>query len=260
LGHSVARFDSKRECNRNRYCLQPTLKLFTVRIIHWLHCTVSKTKLRVHTSCAQLTDILKRQAQRLCFSKTTFLWVFSTKVPSRNFSRSKKSTDEFQHFSGLVGNLSIFLLTAYTNTITRMKLQWYAIFMHWKPQTNIQTITVSQFTVHITAPKCNQLTAEMHIKHVHNHAVTINYFLQGMWNKSMSATTYAAAINRYLLPARPTAANLQPWRAADAWDTDRRTDARQLHRPCSTYYTSCADKFCMQPIWQLTSINVHPVV
>jgi len=39
----------------------------------------------------------------------------------------------------------------------------------------------------------------------------------------------AAAIDRYLLPAEPTAANLQK-------QTDRQRDAWQLHRPLFTYY------------------------
>jgi len=48
-----------------------------------------------------------------------------------------------------------------------------------------------------------------------------------------------AAINRYLLPAGPTAANLPHTAAAvDSWDRqmdrqpDRRTDTVPLHRPC----------------------------
>jgi len=50
-------------------------------------------------------------------------------------------------------------------------------------------------------------------------------------------TAGRAAIDRYLLPAGPTAANPQQRRAAVRWDreTDGRTDARQLHIPCSAY-------------------------
>ena len=52
-----------------------------------------------------------------------------------------------------------------------------------------------------------------------------------------------AAIDRYLLAGGPKAANLQQRRAATGWDrrTDRRTDARQLHRPCSAHYASRAN-------------------
>ena len=42
-----------------------------------------------------------------------------------------------------------------------------------------------------------------------------------------------AAIDRYLLPAGPTAANPQ---------TDRRTDTVLFHRPCSAYYVGSANK------------------
>jgi len=49
-----------------------------------------------------------------------------------------------------------------------------------------------------------------------------------------------AAIDRYLLAAGPTAANLQQRRAATEWDgrTDRQTDAQQLHRPCCAFYAN----------------------
>jgi len=47
-----------------------------------------------------------------------------------------------------------------------------------------------------------------------------------------------AAIDRYLLDAGPTAANPRQRRANG---TDRRTDARQLHRPCSAYYAGSAN-------------------
>jgi len=47
-----------------------------------------------------------------------------------------------------------------------------------------------------------------------------------------------AAINQYLLAAGPTAANLQQQHMAAGWD--RRTEARQLHEPCSQYHVSSA--------------------
>jgi len=42
----------------------------------------------------------------------------------------------------------------------------------------------------------------------------------------------AAATDRYLLPAGPTAAVCGSWMG----QTDRQTEARQMHRPCSAYY------------------------
>jgi len=42
------------------------------------------------------------------------------------------------------------------------------------------------------------------------------------------------AIDRYVLFAGPTAANLQMQHVVSTWD--RQTDAWQLHRPCSAYY------------------------
>ena len=55
-----------------------------------------------------------------------------------------------------------------------------------------------------------------------------------------------AAIDRYLLLAGPTAANLLGQRAAAGWDRqmDRRTDDRQLHRPylAWAYYVDSANK------------------
>ena len=59
-----------------------------------------------------------------------------------------------------------------------------------------------------------------------------------------------AAIDQYLLHAGPTAAN-QPQRRVSGKDetdgetyrqTHGRTDARQFHRPCSTYYASIVNK------------------
>ena len=52
-----------------------------------------------------------------------------------------------------------------------------------------------------------------------------------------------AAIDQYILPTGPTAANPQQQCAAVGWDggTDRQTDARQLRRPCSAYYARGAN-------------------
>jgi len=49
----------------------------------------------------------------------------------------------------------------------------------------------------------------------------------------------AVRIDRYILPSERSAANLSTAVAAvDRWDrpTDRQTDARPFHRPCSAYY------------------------
>jgi len=58
----------------------------------------------------------------------------------------------------------------------------------------------------------------------------------------------AVAVDRYLPPAEPTAANLSHAAAAvddDKWDrkTDKQTDSRPIHRPCSAYNRErkCAD-------------------
>jgi len=58
-------------------------------------------------------------------------------------------------------------------------------------------------------------------------------------------TAGLAAIDRHLLPAEPIAANPPQQRAKAGRDrqtgqTDRRTDARQLHRPCCVYYARSA--------------------
>ena len=53
-----------------------------------------------------------------------------------------------------------------------------------------------------------------------------------------------SAIDRYLLPAGPTAANPPQRRAAAGWDgrtRQRRTDTRQIHRPCSARYAGIAN-------------------
>jgi len=52
------------------------------------------------------------------------------------------------------------------------------------------------------------------------------------------AYSMPAAINRYLLHAGRSAANPAATAAVNRWDRqmDGRTDARPLHRPCSTYY------------------------
>jgi len=53
-----------------------------------------------------------------------------------------------------------------------------------------------------------------------------------------------SAIDRYLLPAGPTAANPPQRRAAAGWDgrtRQRRTDTRQIDRPCSARYAGIAN-------------------
>jgi len=54
----------------------------------------------------------------------------------------------------------------------------------------------------------------------------------------------AVAINWYLLPVRPTAANPLQWRAATRWDrlTDRRMDGRTDTDPAPHTVQTCANK------------------
>jgi len=66
--------------------------------------------------------------------------------------------------------------------------------------------------------------------------LTIRHCLQLLLHASR------AIINRYLLPAKPTAANSPQQHVVARWDrqTDGLTDAQQFHRPCSTHCTSSA--------------------
>jgi len=53
----------------------------------------------------------------------------------------------------------------------------------------------------------------------------------------------AAAIDRYLLLAEPTAANLQQQPDSRNRQTDRQRDAWQLHRPLFTYFGGNANNW-----------------
>jgi len=69
------------------------------------------------------------------------------------------------------------------------------------------------------------------------------------------AAVRRAAIDRYLLPAGPTAANLQQ-------QTDGRMDALPFHRLCSACYTGSADIYlflfiCIRPQVHTTTTNTH---
>ena len=68
----------------------------------------------------------------------------------------------------------------------------------------------------------------------------------------------AAAIDRYLLLAGPTAAGLLLWARAG---TDRRTDTVPFHRPCSAYYADSANNTVVILIWLLyiTTLLVYIV-
>ena len=58
----------------------------------------------------------------------------------------------------------------------------------------------------------------------------------------MALPAAAEAVDRYLLSAGPTAANLQQRSAAGEWDgrTDRQTDTVSFHRLCSACYAGIA--------------------
>ena len=63
------------------------------------------------------------------------------------------------------------------------------------------------------------------------------------WHCSHSLLrTSRAAIIRYLLPARPTAANPVLWRTRPNDGTDRQTDTQQYYRPCFKSYVSSANE------------------
>jgi len=69
------------------------------------------------------------------------------------------------------------------------------------------------------------------------------------------AAVRRAAIDRYLLPAGPTAANLQQ-------QTDGRMDAVPFHRLCSACYAGSADIYlflfiCIRPQVHTTTTNTH---
>ena len=73
----------------------------------------------------------------------------------------------------------------------------------------------------------------------------------------------AAATDRYLLPAGPTAAVCGSWMG----QTDRQTDARQMHRPCSTYYAeqqaahyAMQMKKCKEVLLHITIITFHQLL
>jgi len=71
-----------------------------------------------------------------------------------------------------------------------------------------------------------------------------------------------AAIDRYLLPAGPTAANLPHAAAAGEWD--RRTGTVPFHRPCAAYYTGSANNskiatdLCFCTRYPQISVKIKP--
>ena len=74
--------------------------------------------------------------------------------------------------------------------------------------------------------------------------------------------TTAAAIDRFLLPTGPTAANLQQRvcccgpMLGQTSPADRRTDTVPFHRPCSTYYAYSANKSAFSLVTLLSTLHL----
>jgi len=92
---------------------------------------------------------------------------------------------------------------------------------------------------------CCRRLDEAHSYNDYRHHKTVITSLYGALSAfARRAAVRRAAIDRYFLPAGPTAANrssgytvVGPYAR-----TDRQTDARQMHRPCSVYYAGGANK------------------
>jgi len=74
--------------------------------------------------------------------------------------------------------------------------------------------------------------------------------------------TTAAAIDRFLLPTGPTAANLQQRvcccgpMLGQTSPADRRTDTVPIHRLCSTYYAYSANKSAFSLVTLLSTLHL----